>query len=83
MPTSVYIFRSMGYTLEIGLPFASLYWISAVLAITLSVLYGKARVIVPKFDAELAWKLFDKYRVSLYTSCTIKPKLLPNSHLGS
>lgn len=44
--------------------FASLYWISTVAMLTISVVHGYCRLIVPKFNPKTIWELFDVFQVS-------------------
>ncbi|XP_044268934.1 4-coumarate--CoA ligase 1-like [Tribolium madens] len=53
-----------GAITSVSLYYSSLYWISAVLFLTASVLSGTARVICQSFDPTQIWKILDKYEVS-------------------
>ncbi|EEZ99576.2 uncharacterized protein LOC655644 [Tribolium castaneum] len=53
-----------GAVTSVSLYYSSLYWISAVLFLTATILSGTARVICKSFDPTQIWKILDKYKVS-------------------
>ncbi|RZB38699.1 4-coumarate--CoA ligase 1-like, partial [Asbolus verrucosus] len=53
-----------GAVTGVNLYYSSLYWISAALFLTGTVLSGTARVVCKNFDPQEIWRIIDKYKVS-------------------
>lgn len=49
---------------NVSLSYATLYWISTVLSVTTSILYGYCRLLSIKFDPQEIWYLIEKWKVS-------------------